>query len=414
MKKRGTSQIDWILSLSIFLLFIAWFFMYMMPQLNYTTNRDSVITLLQNRFNSEYSWELTKFPLFLESNDTSELEPVFVNYSVNQTNIKFTDDTNYIIWNNKLIMLANITDGVKTYWIIKGSIYDQTFNYSGLNIEQNSVSSDNLSVQFTNSMPDKIYFKDQRKINNMNYKINEILFSPVSNDYIDYSFVGLYTARTQNINHTSMIFKDNQKIYNFINSDTEANYTFEINIDLLNYNSYYSNNDYYGSFSYSNTTQSLNFTSDYITIYGKEAMSMFFQDDVEFNFTYYNTTLSLDLNMPVTTNYEYKIMFHDGNYNNIDEVSYNSRFGVRETLSGIFLGNISTNYSFLKNKWNIPRTFNIRVYQNSSSYIYLYEPDYEIGTYNPGRNKVFAETQDIYSLSNNGELKPLSINYRIW
>ena len=414
MQKRGTSQIDWIVSLAIFLLYIAWFFVFISPQMNFSSNKNSLGILLKSEFNKEFEWELTKFPLFVESNDTGILEPILINYSSNRTDIKFTDSTNFVLWNNKMILLANVSSEVKTYWILEGGSYNQSFNYSGLNVQENVVTTENISVRFDDSLPDSANYKDREKFDNGQYKINDVAFTPTSNSYEEKSFVGIYTARTGNLNHTSLVFLDNQDVYNFITADTDSSYTFTIDLDLDNYASYYSDNNNYGDFGYTNDTQSLNYSHNYVTIYGSTALTMYFENNVEFNFTYYNTTLDLTIDMPIDNNYEYRFSFHDGDYDDTEKVYYDARFGVVETLEGIYLNNISTNYSYYKEQWNFPRNFNLRVYKNSSAYSYLYDPAYTLGSFKPGRKPVYAETQDLFELTNNGEYKPISVNYRIW
>jgi len=143
-------------------------------------------------------------------------------------------------------------------------------------------------------------------------------------------------------------------------------------------------------------------------------LTIFFDGDVEFNMTYYNTSLGLDITIPFTGNYEYNYYFHDGNYSSISRTDYVTKFGVIENLEGVNLDNISTDYDYLKNKWNFPKNFNILVYENTSAYSYLQNAKYEIGTFNPNKRNVFAQTEDIVALNNDGTYTSIHVNYRIW
>src|SRR3989344_5818346 len=98
MQKRGVSQIDWIMSLAIFLLYVIWFFIFISPGLTLGSNKDSFMLLLEDKFIEEFSWQLGKFPLFVEYNSTSGMKPIIINYTLNKTDIKFEDGTDFVIW----------------------------------------------------------------------------------------------------------------------------------------------------------------------------------------------------------------------------------------------------------------------------------------------------------------------------
>lgn len=413
MQKKGTSQIDWIVSLAIFLLFISWFFIFISPQLSVNFNQEALMVFLQNDFKNEFNWQLQNYPLFINSNSTMLNQPIFVDFT-NKTNIKFMDDTNFLIWRNQLIFLANMTQNPKAYWILEGYSFNQTFIHLGLDIEEKSVSTENLSVKFDDSLLDSASYKDKEKIDNMKFKINDVNFYPESNSYTDKKFVGIYEAIYGNFNHTSMIFWGTTQIYNFITTISDSNYTLTIEMDLDNYDSYYSNNVFYGDFDYSGSKKSITYDYNYITLYGSKALTMYFDSNATYNFTSYNDTLKLKMSIPVYDGFEYRIIFHDGNYNNIEKNYYYARFGALQSLSGIFVENITTNYSHLKEKWNFPKNFQIKINLNSSAFNYLQTDKYIIGEFDPQQNKVDAITKNMKSLSTQGVYSPISVDFLIW
>lgn len=416
MKKRGTSQIDWIMSLALFLLYIGWFFAFVTPSIKFDSNKDSFMILLKNDFKNEFNWELQRYPLFIEYNQTTSSKPIIIDYNFDSTEIKFLDETDYIIWNNKLIFLANISPNIKTYWILQGIEHDNSYNYYGLNVKNNWASTENFSVSFNQGLIESIVYQEETKIQDIDYEINEVNLNPTNYSYTDFGFVAVYVSTTDNINHTSFIFANNNEVHNFITLENpESTYTFTIEMELDNYPSYYSTNLYYGNIDYSNESQYVNYTHDSVTFYSSnEGFSIFFEDDVEFNITYYNSSLNVEINIPFTGNYEYTYFFHDGNVSSISRTDYNTKFGVFETLEGVNLENITTDYDYLKNKWNFPKDFNILVYENTSAYSYLQDAKYEIGTFNPNKRNVYAQTEDVVALNNDGSYSPIHVNYRIW
>ncbi len=415
--KRGASQIDWIISLALFLLYIAWFFTFMAPSISFNSNKDSLMVLIKQKFNSEFEWQLEKYPLFIEDNNSNEFLPVMMEYNSNNTDIKFIDGTDYMLWNNKLIFLANLTNTRKTLWVLKGWEYEQEFEYEGLISEENWTTAGNISVKFEDSLPTIVYHEENEKISNIVYTLNEIDLEPETK-YVDSGFGVVYTAQTGNINHTSMIFAYNSDIYNFITTDLQdSNYVLRLNMVLDDYESYHSNNLYYGDFSYSSEIQNTNYSYDEITFYNSGALTMFFDNDVYFNMTYYNTTLNLQIDIPISGSYEYRFIFHNGDYDSANRQEYHVERGVSQKLEGLYLSNISQNYSHYKEKWNYPdkRNFNIRVFKNTSKYRYLQDsPTKEIGVFNPGNRNVHADNEEKYALDTDGEYTLVNINYRIW
>ncbi|MBN2368799.1 hypothetical protein JXC34_07285 [Candidatus Woesearchaeota archaeon] len=418
MKKRGTSQIDWIMSMALFLLYVAWFFFFISPSIDLGSNKDSMGLLLKSNFYDEFKTELRRFPLFIESENLTRRKPVFVNYTINWTDIKFESGDSFFIWGNKLVFLANLSPETETYWILEGGNYVSEYMYEGINIEPDWVSTENLSVEYKDSLPKKAVYKGNTRWEDADYYLNDVDFDAVATSYDDSGIAGIYTAGTENINHTSMVFAGNQEIYNFITPESpDSSFIFGIDMELEDYNHYYSDNNNYGTMEYTGEVQELGYTYDYITLYsGTEGLSMYFDEDVDFNLSFYNKTLFLKIRVPVSDEYRYRMVFHDGNYTSVSREEYSARFGVIDTIEGIYLENITTNYTYLKEKWNFlsSKEFSIRVYENTSAYSYLQEsPLYEIGL-TPGRRNVLALRQDLYALDTGGTLTPINVNYRIW
>ena len=59
--------------------------------------------------------------------------------------------------------------------------------------------------------------------------------------------------------------------------------------------------------------------------------------------------------MPLTNGYEYKYVFHEGDYENVSRREFDYRYGVSEVITGINLDNITTGYASLKAEWQFPK-----------------------------------------------------------
>ncbi|MFH2020112.1 MAG: hypothetical protein ABIJ34_01780 [archaeon] len=414
MGKRGASEIDWIMSLSIFLLYVGWFFAFILPNISIATNQKSIITFLEDDFSGAFKWHLYKFPVFIFSNITGEHIPIIIDYSSNRTDLKFANDIPLAIWNGKLIFMLNISSDTETQWLLNGGSFEQSYMGEGLDIEPETASTYNMSVSFENSLPVGATYKSKERIKRISYIINTITFIPVNASYANLGFAGAYTARSGNINYTSIVFDRNTAIFNYLTFQENPEYSLSINMNLDDYDSYYTDNLYFGDFDYDNSTKNVIYSADHVTLYGKDSLSLYFQDNVLFNFTYYNQTLKLNADIAVSDNYEYSMIFHEGDYKNASRYNYYTEFGAVSTVEGLDFDNIITDYDSLKSLWELDNNFAILVYDNSSAYTYLYEPKYQIGKFNPGGKPVYADTVDYYALGADGTLSPVSVNYRIW
>lgn len=418
MQKKGASQIDWIISLALFLIYVAWIFIFIRPNMNLGASKESLITILKTNFENENKWELAKYPLFVEYNLTGGRKPLMLDFPSNDTDIYFADGTPFVLWNNKLIFVTNLTTGMNAFWIIQGTNLVSEFFTEGLNTEENMAATENLTVYFDNSMPDTLIYRGTELVKSSSYKINnEPVISPISNFSND-GFAAFFFSQSGNINHTSIIFAYSPEINNFIRLDQNGSYTLLMDSNLYDFSSYYSDNSNYGDFDYGTGPRSINYSYDYITLTGsKGSLSMYFDNDANFNFTFYNSTLRMKISIPIYDDYNYRFEFHEGNHNSTKRIYYTSEIGAVDHISGINLNNISTNYSSLKSRWGFPvdRDFQISIYDNSTAFHYLGpEPLYDIGVFNGNGKNVYAEAQDLAALDDNGNYQAISLLYRIW
>ncbi len=418
MKKRGSSQIDWIISLSLFLLYVGWFFVFIRPSINLGTSKDALVTIITNNFEDDSSWQLKKYPLFVEYNLSGGRKPLMLDYNLNATDIYFVDYIPFTIWNNKLLFVANVTTGMNTFWLIEGTNQTSQYGLEGLNIEPDRAVTENLTVYLDDYLPDTLFYKGTELIESMSYKINDYSFVSDITNYTDNGFAAFFSAGNPNFNHTAIVFSYSPEINNFIQLEQNTSYIMQITADIYDFDSYFSDNNHYGNFEYENDSQSMNYSFDYITIYSSNKyISMFFDNYVSFNFTSYNSTLTLNIFMPISDNYHYRFVFHDGNYSEVKRASYSSQFGAVDYLTGININNITTNYSYLKEIWGFPddSNFQILVYDNSTAFHYLSpEPLYEIGTFTGQGKNVYSESEDKLALDENGNYQTISLLYRIW
>ncbi len=66
--KNGLVHVDWVISFSIFFLYLAFIFAFVKPVRFESTGGDQVLNLVENGVRSNVYWNLTKLPLFVDCN----------------------------------------------------------------------------------------------------------------------------------------------------------------------------------------------------------------------------------------------------------------------------------------------------------------------------------------------------------
>ena len=66
MNKRGDSQIDWVISLGIFILYLAWFFLLIRPYM-VQEETPNMVSLVKENFEKDAFWTVEKVPIIATS-----------------------------------------------------------------------------------------------------------------------------------------------------------------------------------------------------------------------------------------------------------------------------------------------------------------------------------------------------------
>ena len=133
--KKGASQIDWIISLAIFMLYLAWFFVFIIPTFTSIETLESSANALEQKFRKESYWNIDSIPLFVESlvtlnNEIIIIDPFLLPWRIEDTQLD--QGTYFITSGTKLFFLSNInfTDDSFTniFWFNYGNMeYDGNF-----------------------------------------------------------------------------------------------------------------------------------------------------------------------------------------------------------------------------------------------------------------------------------------------
>ena len=98
MKKRGTSQVDWAISLALFLIYVIWFFIFVRPTFLQDNVQESLINIVEDNFKEDYKWTVSKLPIMIHTNITNTYEPIILDfpYSWEQNHSRLDDNKEFV------------------------------------------------------------------------------------------------------------------------------------------------------------------------------------------------------------------------------------------------------------------------------------------------------------------------------
>ncbi len=387
MPKRGKraagSHVDWIISLGIFLMYIAWFFVYVNPLVSRPVEAGPLMSDVVDRISSNVTWQVYSVPVIVFSNISGNNEPVIVNfpYSWNSSSFSFADNTSFLLDGKRLLFLANLSAGKKSFEIAHSSEnYTQSSPANlGLVASYSHASVGTMDAEFSSSVLDKASYEGSYRLREFNVSIDSLSL-PVGNRTTTFiPLVASYGFQGSSINHTMYVFAGNTRIYGFVDSNNplETKINFSVSATLSNLTSYYDGSAA-GELNFNNSCR--DFLSNYMDFYdANSGMTFIFKDAANISICR-NASITFSAFMLIGSSSEYDILFHKGSYNNtIGFVSpYKARFGIVEKQEGFssrFLTSLnSSDYSSLKERWGISNDFSYAVVNSSNSELFMYQP----------------------------------------
>jgi len=409
-KKKGMNQVDWAMSLGIFIIYLAWFFILVKPQFDVSETPVNLLETTKENLLNKIEWGVEKRPLFVFSDITGENEGIIADFPYSMTNFAFSDNRYFTLDEGRLLFLDNLTQGTNLFWIVSSSK-----NYSLPTVTEEITASEghttvrDLRADFDSGLLDEIYFKNESRLDNFEVYVNNIAIDTANNSFVDSSISGGYKIYTDNINHRCYVLAGNTKIYCFVELGKEKPHDINIKADLTGFTNYYSNNLYAGSLS-NNSCES--FTGDYVDFYnGNGGLSFIFDKDADIEFCSDNG-VSFSAALDLIRNISYIIAAHDGSYTKtLDYKMPGHEWGIKQEANGLDKRGLNQlDYNDLKRELQFPieRDF-IIVASNSTEEIFRYDKA------EPGlSDNVFAGSFDSWCLDKYSNKEGCTVNIKIW
>ncbi len=423
-KKRGISQVDSIISLSLFILYIVWLFIFL-RSISFSNN-SSDKELIANEFNN-LKWSLNRIMLIVDSK-SSDSSPSFIDFPYKELN--WTYDTSllldssgrevpFIFDNNYLIFLNNKSQ-VKYYYIIHSKKeYDRSKiqAFKQIVCNKNFVSTQSIRANFNDGIIRSVSFENNTMINNFEIILNNESFTPVNSSFKNYSFISYHKSIGQNFNSTCYAFGLQNKLSCIVNTEQDVAHQIKLSVSLKSLSGYYSDNSNNGMLNYTegdNESTYYNctaYSSDYIKLFDKDKkvqMEFSFPKVMNLSLCGYNGGLQFSASGKFNRSFLYHIIFnkYDENLTRNNKYRRTYRFGVLEKLTGLDI-DLITNESVLNNLIGESN-------KNEGISVFINDKLYSAGDETPAFVNVYAKTFIKEVLLKNGSFEDCKISVRTW
>lgn len=403
-KKALAVDLDWIISLGIFLIYLGVFFI-AIRQL--PTQQSPAAVLLENVLDGitdSTKWSVQKLPLVITSN-ISGAEPIIVRFPYDWKNFSFRDKSSFDRKDSRLIFTKTLSQGKNALELVTSSEdYTQPLAVFELTASPNSASVDSKRFlsEFQNSLLLRVNHFDKERLSNFNISISGLELKPetaASTTNIT-PLSAQYKLNFAQLNHTSIIVAGYPRIFSYVTTDVKEPHNIDIAATLSNYTFFYINNALFGAISYA-TGDCANSSGRYIDFYDDTSgVTFILPEGGSISFCAGNTTVRLGLQFPIGNETSYDIIFHQGDYNStLKYVSpYKTALGIVENVTGVSLQLYSkvngSGYQALKKDWSYPnsRDFSFALYNESGTLLLSYQPKAA------GVTNIFVKEADVFVL----------------
>jgi len=385
MYKRGLTQIDWVMSIAIFMVFIALLFLFVRP--NYSQqNLLPIINVIEKNFENDVSLTVNKIPYF-SKNNFSQNEPVVLVFSneADENKVSLPDNRSLVIINDKIFFYGND----KEYIITSNQNYakkNETFDLVA-NAGSTIIPSKNFEVGFNGGLINNITYYGKLKAFNFRYPFSG------GDSFLNKSFLAIYLAA----DHESYVFGNFSRIFNF-NADE-----FNLDVELFTYsNVYHDGNNI--SIDYG-TVGCTAFSTTFIDFFNlTDPNGIVFEGDNLTGVYCWNNTPALNLSF---TTDKYNINLHNGDFRHGIDTRAEFSLGIAETKTGFYLPLANFSYEQKKSEWNIADMYNFKItIANESSVFYTLGQDIK-------STNVHAKTTNKYIIDKFGNFLKVKVNYLV-
>ncbi len=424
-KKAAGNQVDWAISLSIFLLMITWFFLMIRPLASSEIRSEQELNELLEVFENEIKYTVDEISIFAKFNKSQDNVPLMIKKPNNWNDYSLGQGIFFEELDDHFIFITDVKSGGNKFKVVQsGDTYLETSEFSKIQYNNNELRIDeqNYIVNYNGSVPDEVFFENNHQVQKISYYINDV---PVQY-YLPNNLTKKDLVMKNSNSHAvfdmeNYAFTENPFIFFRIlpQQYLVENYEFKIVFDLdPSYTLYETKNtNLIGNKTISlSSCQTFN---DYGVDFRNSLQGITFSSNSNMTFEACPNGGMVELSMSTMLNetLEFGFNSHKGQTNNYTTdylIQDKIILGTQKEIEGYSRNKIITLDGFtgkgLRNKWNYTsdRNFEIELFDEDQKRLFFAST----GEY--GNANVFVKQERNYLVNRYGEQKIIFTNIRMW
>ena len=367
--KKALSQVDWAMSLGIFLLYLAWFFIVVKPLLTPSDNLNVLLDVLDSGVRENIFQDINRIRVFVPDQISSDIEPIIIPFSMDWQKAYMANSADYfVIDEGRMFFLGNLS-AAKTFTIYHPMKALELTAPRVIYADEEHTSSDEFSAGFSSHLLDNILFMDNTKHMDFSIEVDDTGLED-RGSFQNMTFMAAYKNTGDYLNISQYVFADNSRVYFYITPTDRRNHSVVMEFATFNYTSFYFDLLSKGDVPYGMLETCRYYQSNFLDLYGDGTGLLLTADhntSIKFCANETNVKLRLEFDVVVGETRSFIIMLHEGTAYDVLNYPATPIVGVTETVKTVSQDKVSLlrnrNYDYLKQVFGYPkqRDFNVTV-----------------------------------------------------
>ncbi|MEM2121507.1 MAG: hypothetical protein QXU20_02545 [Candidatus Woesearchaeota archaeon] len=420
--KKADTQIDTIISIAIFVVYIVVIFFFIAPSFRSSPELNQETRIIEKNLDF-LNRVVYKLMLYVKSN-ISGYETLIIDFPMNWSyeNVLFVDKNqkiiDFYIDEGRMLFMYNLSPKNLFYIINSNNDFsNQTRSSEIITGNENYTTTNNFRVDLSNFLIKNITFKDYVLLHNFNIIINNASFERINSEFLNRGFVNIYKSSSPDIKNTIYVFNNKRRVYSLIEnknilnvSEENNNYSVLLIFNMTNFTNFYSDNLNNGIINYS-VQDCYSFISDYVDFYdSNKGLSFITSEASNIEFCNDNGFLILNISFLLNKPFSYTMIVRDVDESTFELKNfYSYAYGFIQEISGIY-------YDYLKNNTLINNALlrNLNPSKRFKVAVKTSNDFFEFGNNTPTNINIYAKTITKIIVYPNGSFENGIITISTW
>ena len=367
--KKALSHVDWAMSLAVFLLYLAWFFILVKPVFDPSQNLDVLLDVLEDGVEDYVQQDVERVQVYVPGDFENEYEPIMIpfDYGWDTSDIALTADY-FVVDEGKMFFLGNLseTDRFMIYYPHDALVSRPV---SAVFADEDSARSGSFTANFDDYLVESVYFMGEERLSDFAVEVDG---TEIDDEGIfeESTLLAKYKRTGDYINLSSYVFAENSILQSYISSVDHRNHSVQVDIAVYNYTYFYFDPVDKGDVDYGISPSCRYYNGDFLDLYDSSSgLLITFGRNITFRLCSNETNVLVRLEFDISAGDEDELvmMFHEGGVDSVLDYPVRPIVGVTEVLNTISSSKVAMlnnrNYDYLKQLFNYPdaRDFNVTI-----------------------------------------------------